>query len=292
MDGSRRKQKALPMMVLRKMMDISVSEWDEAVSWLLIGAIFFAMRSCEYLETNAKEASRRTKILRVRNIQFLKDGRRVKHDHPQLEHSDIVMITFEFQKNDTRDVQIHMFKTSDNVLNPVKAWAKTVKRILSYKDGSEDSKVCAFQHNKSTITHLKADDVRTRLRAIVALIGEDILGFTKDDIGLHSLRSGGAMAMFLSGTSTIVIRRVGRWSSEAFLEYIREQVQDFTAGVAEQMLQFENFSNLNIQPSKIPPPIDQLYNKENGPTSTPFTVKFSDLALDLDMEPRRRRARR
>ena len=49
-----------------------------------------------------------------------------------------------------------------------------------------------------------------RLRAIVEIMGERILGFTKDDVGLHSIRSGGAMAMFLSGVSTIVIMRVGR----------------------------------------------------------------------------------
>ena len=45
-------------------------------------------------------------------------------------------------------------------------------------------------------------------------MGERILGFTKDDVGLHSIRSGGAMAMFLSGVSTIVIMRVGRWMEQ------------------------------------------------------------------------------
>ena len=61
-DGSRRKQKALPMMVLRKMMELASSDRDKAITWLLIGATFFAMRSCEYLKT-APEESKRTKIL-------------------------------------------------------------------------------------------------------------------------------------------------------------------------------------------------------------------------------------
>ena len=71
------------------------------------------------------------------------------------------------------------------------------------------------------------------------------LGFTKDEIGLHSVRSGGAMAMFLSGVATIIIMRIGRWSSEAFLEYIREQVEQFTMGVSKKMLQFENFNTID-----------------------------------------------
>ena len=87
--------------------------------------------------------------------------------------------------------------------------------------------------------------VRSKLRATVDLLGEGILGFTKDDVGLHSIRSGGAMAMFLSGVSEIIIKRVGRWSSEAFLEYIREQVDTFTVGVSRKMLKNEKNYHLN-----------------------------------------------
>ena len=39
------------------------------------------------------------------------------------------------------------------------------------------------------------------------------------------------MAMFLAGVATLIIQRVGRWESDAFMEYIREQVESFTAGV-------------------------------------------------------------
>ena len=53
------------------------------------------------------------------------------------------------------------------------------------------------------------------------------------------------MAMFLSGVSTIIIQRVGRWESEAFMEYIREQVESFTAGISTKMIQNETFYHLN-----------------------------------------------
>ena len=126
-DGSRKKQKALPMMVLRKMKELAMIPWQKATISLLIGAIFFAMRSCEYLATNTPESDRRTKILRLRNLIFKKDGKTVPHSSPSLHASDIVMIIFEFQKNDKRDIQIHMFRTSDDILNPVIAWADTAK---------------------------------------------------------------------------------------------------------------------------------------------------------------------
>ena len=51
-NGPKRKQKALPMIAVRKVKEIANSHKDHVVECLIIGAIFFAMRSCEYLRTN------------------------------------------------------------------------------------------------------------------------------------------------------------------------------------------------------------------------------------------------
>ena len=89
--------------------------------------------------------------------------------------------------------------------------------------------------------------------------------------------------MFLSGTSVIVIQRVGRWSSEAFLEYIREQVESFTVDVSKNMLRVERFTNLNEETAPTSNVTETDCNgndNENGPAeSVPFTVNFSKLAL-------------
>ena len=92
---------------------------------------------------------------------------------------------------------------------------------------------------------MNSTQVLPRLRAIVELIGKKKLGFTNNDVGLHSIRSRGTMTMFLSGVSVIMIKRIGRWNSEAFLEYIREQVENFTHGVSMKMLMYENFHTIN-----------------------------------------------
>ena len=224
------------MSVIRKLHQISFSNLDKAISWLAIGAIFFCMRSCEYLQTNIKEEHRRTKIIQLKNIKFKKKDKILKHSSSKLHEADLVMITFEFQKNDWRSKTVHMFKTRDSILCPVKAWSRTVKRILSsIPNCSEDMQVYSFQSGKDTINIL-GNMMRTRLRSVVQLIGEEVLGFTKEDIGLHSIRAGGAMAMFLSGISEIIIQHVGRWSSFAFIEYIREQVECFTAGVSQTIV--------------------------------------------------------
>ena len=178
-----------------------------------------------------------------------------------------------------------MFKTSDDVLNPVTAWAKTVWRVWSYQNATADLKVCHFLDKNGSLCVIKAQNVRDWLRATMLLIGECVLGFTADDIGLHYIRSGGAMAMFLSKTSTIIMIRVRRWSSKAFLEYIREQVQDNTVGISENILDFESFFNMNRnQTEKYLPKAST--NNENGPETVPFQIEFSQLALMNDRTKR------
>ena len=129
LDQGKKKQKALPIMVLRKMMDISVTHKKGALSQLCICAIFFAKRSCEYLKSTHSEDSKRTRILRLMNILFKKDGSIFNHNSPFSLYADLVAITFEFQKNNRRNRTVHIFKTNDSLLCPVMAWASTVKRI-------------------------------------------------------------------------------------------------------------------------------------------------------------------
>ena len=189
--------------------------------------------------------------------------------------ADIVMIIFEFQKNDKRDIQVHMFRTSDRSLNPVIAWARTVQRVRNYPNTTNDSTVCTFMDSKGNLVQIQSTQVRDWLKTVVNLIGVDVLGFTSDDVGLHSIRSGGAMAMFLSKTSTIIMMRVGRWSSNAFLEYIREQVENFTVDVSENMIKFETFFNMNNDQIRG----ESSNDNENGPDRVPFQVNYLQLSL-------------
>jgi hypothetical protein len=76
----------------------------------------------------------------------------------------------------------------------------------------------------------------TQLQAAAKHIGEDVLGYSHLDIGTHSIRSGGAMAMYLVGVPVFTIMLIGRWSSDAFLWYIGRQVLQFRMGVSKRMI--------------------------------------------------------
>jgi hypothetical protein len=173
-----------------------------------------------------------------------------------------------------------MFATDDDKLNPVKAWAITVQSILhTVPNVSEDTTVCSFWTGTKVI-QLDAIMARVKLRVIVKLMGEEELGFTSDQVGLHSIRSGGAMAMFLSGVCDIIIQRVGRWESLAFLEYIRSQVENFTLGVSQKMLENEKFHHLNANASKEEQLLYTPDRDGDGKNYISHSVHFSKGVLD------------
>ena len=111
-----------------------------AVAQQSIGAYLFAMRSCEYVKTCFREESKRTKILRVRNIRFFLRNRLIRHSDIRSFSSDVVNITFEWQKNDERDESVSMHRSKQRGLqdfNPVYVWASIVTRVIKYP-GEDD----------------------------------------------------------------------------------------------------------------------------------------------------------
>ena len=63
---------------------------------------------------------------------------------------------------------------------------------------------------------LEADNMRSVIKALMAHVGEDPTEF-----GTHSLRIGGATALFAAGATPLVIRTMGRWSSDCYRLYVR-----------------------------------------------------------------------
>ena len=78
------------------------------------------------------------------------------------------------------------------------------------------------------------DDIRNLVRQIVAAIGLD-----PEMFGAHSLRIGGATALFAAGADPIHIRTMGRWSSDCYRLYVRscfEQTLAWTARIGSQVV--------------------------------------------------------
>ena len=99
-----------------------------------------------------------------------------------------------------------------------------VQHVWRIPCSSQDSTVCGFYDSIERMTEINPKQFRRNLWSIVTIMGKTELVFFPKYINLHNILSGGAMAMFLSGLSTIDIQKLGKWPSEVFLEYTREQI--------------------------------------------------------------------
>jgi hypothetical protein len=116
------------------------------------------------------------------------------------------------------------------------------------------------------------------LRRVAASLGSDNLGYTPDQIGLHSARSGAAMAMYLAGVPVFTIMLLGHWSSDAFLHYIRKEVQEFSLSVSSKMITRDKFFTLSqSQPN---PSVSQGALCNNA-TRSNFGPNFKDALTPL-----------
>jgi len=88
--------------------------------------------------------------------------------------------------------------------------------------------------------------IRYAVKFAARMLKYEDRGIPIDRIDTHSLRSGGACALALSGHSDREIMKMGRWAptSKAFMEYIQQQLSTFSVGMAEKMSTVARFTNM------------------------------------------------
>jgi hypothetical protein len=91
---------------------------------------------------------------------------------------------------------------------------------------------------KGTLTGRNAINM---LHRFLATTNYSDYGINLSRIGLHSLRASAAMALFLGGASPFVIMMLGRWSSDAFMRYLRKQVEEFNLNLSNIMINNSNY---------------------------------------------------
>jgi hypothetical protein len=143
--------------------------------------------------------------------------------------------------------------------------AAIVCRIRSYDKTDNNTPISTFLQF-GHINHVTSKQVIAAMRDGVQAIGEDILHIRKSEIGMHLIRSGAAMAMFLSDCSVCLIMMIGRWSSNTFLRYIRKQVEQFSHNVLSKMA--KQMFHRHI-PTYISPSVPNLNPRQrNHPNNT------------------------
>jgi hypothetical protein len=91
------------------------------------------------------------------------------------------------------------------------------------------------------------------------------------------------MAMYLAKVPVTTIQLIGRWKSDAFMRYIREQVDCFTQNVSSQMTAKEHFYTIpdpGCENQLFPPcPTVPTKNKNGHYSPEPLAQVFKALVL-------------
>jgi hypothetical protein len=243
------RQKAITPKLLRYLIystnSAVINDPTDNAADLIVGAFFFAMRSCEYVKTPFPG---KTKRVRLGCIHFLSSNRnRIPNNKPDLlAKAKFVTIVFEDQKNGGRfEARTHE-KTKDRFLCPVICFGRAVQRVLKYNPEADELTPLSSMNNRK----LKTDSITSTftLNLIRKTCGDQggktMFGFDPMEIGNKSLRSGAAMSLFLMKHSSDRIMILGRWKSRAFLDYIRPQVIEWTSCLSGEMISFDNFTDL------------------------------------------------
>jgi len=183
---------------------------------------------CEAVNTNGDRDTTK-KRLKVRNIRFLGNNQEINDKRSDLtQFANTVSITFEFQNNENKMVTVSQPR-SGKALCPVTIWTKIVKQVLTYKKCSENTSINVVRIAGKN-HYIKATETFTHISHTVNNM--EGLGFKGKHVGNHSICSSLAIALYLAKRPVSTIMLSDRWCSDAFILYIRRQVQEFSSGVS------------------------------------------------------------
>jgi hypothetical protein len=227
-------QQALPSSTIRwiaTQMGSSQHHRTRLTAHLIVLAFFFLLRVGEY---TASPEKRRTIPLRKRDIRLWRAGIILPNEAPLdvLLTADAVTICLENQKNGHKNAVLHHTSSNDTTIDPVRSAAMLISAVRSLP---ENTPIGTIVDERNHILHITSHEIRSSIQ--IAAIHDNLPahGYSLSRIGSHSIRSGGAMHLKLAGYDNDIIQKLGRWSSNTYLQYIQTQIGQLTAGVAQRM---------------------------------------------------------
>ena len=229
---------------------VNATPLQQAVGDLCIIAFYYLLRVGEYTGKPTRNNTKQTQQFKVKDVTFFKRDKtgRLKQlprnaSAGQIMSADCATLKLDNQKNGWRGVCINQHANGDCYLCPVRALGRRVLHIRT--NGGKESSFLSTYYCDGRSNYVTHNHISESLKfAAAALDYPASKGIPIERIDTHSLRSGGANALSLSGYTDRQIQKMGRWKSATFLEYIRESLDEFSAGMSTSMKKTFNFVNV------------------------------------------------
>ena len=201
-------------------------ELDRALGDLTMIVFYYLLRIGEYTPKGTRNNSKQTEEFKMGDITFFaKDKQGNLRCLPRNATSDLIaaadgtIMKLDNQKNGWKAACIHQEVNGEHMKCPVRALARRVSHLRQHKASGKTflCKVYAKEGNK----YVCAGDVSAGLKVAASILQYPLTrGIPINSVDTHSLRSGGANALALSGYSDTQIQKMGRWRGKTFKDYI------------------------------------------------------------------------
>jgi len=247
----------VPEFLVALAMAKGATEKDKAVADLVMIAFYYLLRVGEYTAKGKgaqdwESRETQTQPFRMRDVAFFtrrEDTNRLVRLPPDASDSDILNATnatlkLANQKNGWKEVCVNHEHNLDDINCGVRAVGRRYCHIRKHSSSPDTPLFTYFDDGKEN--RISDQDIREAVKlAARSLDYEGTRGTPIKLINTHSLRIGGACALAFAGYDDTQICKMGRWRSQAFREYIRENCSNYAEGMSKAMKKCHYFVNID-----------------------------------------------
>ena len=212
---------------------ISLHQKTRHTADLVVLGFYFCLRSCKYLKCTGYR--RIVQFRPLMDLVFFVRDILLPQDAPigWFECVTQISLTLDNHKNAIRGETISHFRSECPSACPVRS---AINIFLCQREhGCDPTTTFSDYPTPQGLCSIRASIVITLLRAECKRVGAARLRFAPEDVGTHSLRSGGATTMHIVDVPDRTLMAIGRWRLLGFMVYIQQQISSFSTGVSVHM---------------------------------------------------------
>ena len=242
----------LPRFARKRAYRKGASEAEKATGDLVLIAFYYLLRVGEYTTKSRRKLKKRTRQFLLRDLTFYKRGKGgtmvvIPNYAPahEIMAADAATLRISNQKNGHKGQCVHTWANVDNPEDcPIRALGRRAIHIRGHSR-TGGALLCSFW-DEIGHGHVTNEMISFAVKYAAAALRYPDRGIPLSRVDTHSLRSGGACALALSGYKPHQIMKMGRWApkSTAFMEYIQNQLSTFSAGMSTNMSKIAIFTNM------------------------------------------------
>ncbi len=225
-------------------------ELDHAIGDLTMIVFYYLLRIGKYTTKGTRNNSKQTEEFKLGDIMFFRNNaqgnlRCLPRDaHANLiELADGATMKLDNQKNGWKGVCVYQQANGDSIDCPVRALGRGYVHLRSH--GVTDCTILSAYYYGGKQFDVTAEHISTALKMAARALEYPILkGIPIERINTHSLCSGGANALALSGYFDTQIQKMGCWRGAMFKEYVQNEVACFSTKLASDMKKKFGFVNV------------------------------------------------